>query len=217
VKNKRISRIINRIITNGIVVDVGSDHAQLAIQLLTEQKAKHVYNIEINPKPLEITIKNLQRSGFFDKTTNILGDGLKKSFVAKKVDYCIIAGMGANNIVQIISQKNPRNKIQNFILVPNNHPEILRKYLQRNKYRISYEETIQDKDYYYQLIQVSKTQGLIIKNKQAVYFGPYNLAHPTVAFVKMYSQRMQYLQDNNLYLHSVHLTKEFKLLKAQEL
>jgi hypothetical protein len=28
---------------------------------------------------------------------------------------------------------------------------------------------------------------------------------------------MQYLQDNNLYLHSVHLTKEFKLLKAQEL
>jgi tRNA (adenine22-N1)-methyltransferase len=124
--SERINCIEKLIKTNGIVVDVGSDHAQLAIMLLTHQKVKHVFNIEINKGPYLNTVQALQKTSFFDKTTNLLGDGLQKLITDKSIDYCVIAGLGANTIIDILQNKHQELKIKNYLLIPNNKTPILR-------------------------------------------------------------------------------------------
>ncbi len=59
------------------VIDIGSDHAYLAINLLSNQKAEMVCNVEVNQQPLDVGIKNLTKHHLLDKTQNILNDGIK--------------------------------------------------------------------------------------------------------------------------------------------
>ena len=59
------------------VIDIGSDHAYLAINLLSNQKAEMVCNVEVNQQPLDAGIKNLTKHHLLDKTQNILNDGIK--------------------------------------------------------------------------------------------------------------------------------------------
>jgi len=47
----RIKAIAKQIEQNSLVVDVGSDHAKLAVLLLNDHIARHVYNIEKNYGP----------------------------------------------------------------------------------------------------------------------------------------------------------------------
>jgi tRNA (adenine22-N1)-methyltransferase len=216
VKNNRIDCIVDEIKTSGTVVDVGSDHAQLAIKLLKAEKAKHVYNIELNEQPYLTTIDNLNKNGLLTKTTNLLANGLQTSLISESIDYCVIAGMGSKNIVDILKNRNKKIKIKNFILVPNNHPDILRAYLKRQKLKIKYERIIREREYYYSLILCSKTDGLIIKNKREIYFGPFNLKHPTLEFQEMYESRTRYIENNKLHLHNPKIYQELKLLKEKK-
>jgi tRNA (adenine22-N1)-methyltransferase len=217
VKKDRISCIINQIRTKSVVVDVGSDHAQLAIKLLKANKATHVYNVELNKQPYLTTITNLQKNGLLAKTTNFLANGLQITEVMKPVDYCVIAGMGSKNIVDILQCRNKEIKIKTFIFVPNNLPNILRKYLEQNGYKISYEEIVKDGQYYYPLMVVSQDQGLVIKDKYEIYFGPYNLKHPSLLFRQMYQQRFAYIQANQLHLRNHYIAQEFNLLKEHKI
>jgi len=47
--------------------------------------------------------------------------------INEKIDNCVIAGMGANNIIDILNNKNKQLQIKNFILVPNNDAYLVRK------------------------------------------------------------------------------------------
>jgi tRNA (adenine22-N1)-methyltransferase len=215
-KDNRIDFIINQIQTKSIVVDVGSDHAKLAIKLLKTKKAIHVYNIELNRAPYLITINNLKKNGLLNQTTNLLGNGLQMDEINEPIDYCVISGMGSNNIIDILQHKSKKIHIKTFIFLPNNYPNILRKYLKEQNYKVRYEDVIKEGKYYYSLMVVSKKQGLMIKNKYQTYFGPYNLKYPTLTFQQMYQQRVDYIQNNKLHLHNQLINQELNLLKEQK-
>jgi tRNA (adenine22-N1)-methyltransferase len=215
--NNRISNILSQIKLCKLVVDIGSDHAQLAIQLLKQNKANHVINIEINNEPFLLTKKNLQKANLLDKTTNILSDGLKTNFTSDPIDYCVIAGMGAKNIVNIINSKNKHLKIKHFILVPNDQPDYLRYFLKKMDFKIMYEEVIFEKNRFYSLLVVNKKYGLTIMNKKDTYFGPYNLKFPTTNFQAMYQNRMNYIENNKLYAYNPCINKEYQLLREHQL
>ena len=64
----RIAAIANRIKKEKcIVADIGSDHAFLALILLKNKKVGKIYNIEINEKPLNVSINNTKE---YIKTKN---------------------------------------------------------------------------------------------------------------------------------------------------
>jgi tRNA (adenine22-N1)-methyltransferase len=216
VKYNRIDAIIKQIKINGNVIDIGSDHAQLAIRLLKTKKAMHVYNIELNKQPYLITIKNLTQMGLLAQTTNHLGDGLQSIKIDEIIDYCVIAGMGSNNIINILSHRNKSIRIKTFIFLPNDCAKTLREYLKQKGYKISYEQIVKEGHYYYPLMVVSQKQGLSITNKAEVYFGPYNLKYPSLIFQQMHQRRIDYIKDNKLYLHSQLIQQEFKLLKEEQ-
>ncbi|MDR0739540.1 MAG: tRNA (adenine(22)-N(1))-methyltransferase TrmK [Mycoplasmataceae bacterium] len=214
-KDNRIDCIINLIKDNGTVVDVGSDHAQLAIKLLIQNKAKHVYNIEINNNPYQNTLCNLKAKNLLNKTTNICANGLKTLDIQETINYCVIAGMGGNKITQILAETNTKLKIKKFILLPNNSADSLRFFLRKMKYKLFFEKIIQEKKYYYQLIVASKNSGLSINNSREIYFGSYNLRHPSKLFNQMNETRLQYIEKNKLYIHNHKIKQEWKLLKEE--
>lgn len=139
------------------VYDVGSDHALLAISLLHDKKVKLVVNIEKNQQPLIAGKNNLAANHLTGKTLNVLNDGL--SNISKKIidkpNYVVIAGMGANTIIEILTNKDDVGE-PTYILEASTEVELLRKWLSKNKWQIISETTCYDRGKYYQIIKTSK-------------------------------------------------------------
>ncbi|MDE7099842.1 MAG: class I SAM-dependent methyltransferase, partial [Malacoplasma sp.] len=96
----RIREIANLINDGKIVVDVGSDHAQLSIFLISENRCKLVYNIEKNEKPFLNSCNNTKK--YKDKIINIKSDGFDLFDKSLEIDYCIISGMGSKTMIEIL-------------------------------------------------------------------------------------------------------------------
>jgi tRNA (adenine22-N1)-methyltransferase len=154
--NKRIDAISQLIKPESVVADIGSDHAFLAINLLSKYHIRHVYNVELNRLPYENTISNLRKHNLLECTTNIIADGLQTNEINETLDVCVISGMGGLNMIKIIDNANPNIKIKQFILVPNNNINKLKAYVSEKNYKIIYETNIMDHKYSYPLIQIEK-------------------------------------------------------------
>lgn len=192
---KRINAIIKQIKkANPVIIDVGSDHALLSTSLNERMNVKHIYNIEKNIGPFTKTITNTSQ---YSNITNIHADGLNFNIQERSVDYCVIAGMGGLNIINIMTNQNAK-KCKKFILQPANNTSDLRRFLANNEYFIVYEEIVEDRGIYYDLIVVSKHEGIPIITQQDIFFGPYNLKHPSTNFYNMYKQLKQKIVNRNL-------------------
>ena len=155
---------------------------------------KCIYNIEKNIGPLNTSISNTR---IFNNVINIHADGLNFNTPERRLDYCVIAGMGAHKIIQIMSHSNA-NKYQTFILQPANNTSDLRRFLATNGYFVVCEEVIEQNAIYYDLLVVSKNAGLPIISHEDIFFGPYNLKHQTKNFQKMYQQIKTHIINNKL-------------------
>lgn len=191
---KRINAILKYIKPNTTLIDVGSDHALLSTSLNASMSIKHIYNVEKKIGPLQITISNTKQ---FTNITNIHADGLNFNIIERSVDYCVIAGMGGLNIINIMSHRNA-NKCQTFILQPANNTSDLRRFLAMTGYFIVCEEVVEDRGIYYDLMVVSKTVGMPICTDQDIFFGPYNLKNPSNNFYQMYKSLKQYIMSHKL-------------------
>ena len=172
---KRIKTIANLIHPCRCVYDVGSDHAFLSILILKNKITKHVVNIENKINPLNNGKKNLQRNNLIDKTTNVINNGLKN--ITKKVkikpNYIVIAGLGGRTIVEILKSCRLMKKNIIFIFCPNLQANILRKWLNENRFLIEKEQTIFSKKFY-QIIVAKQKDVKIIRNEKYLYFGQKN-------------------------------------------
>jgi tRNA (adenine22-N1)-methyltransferase len=195
----RLAQAIKQI-DGGNIIDVGSDHAYISCYLLSNHLIDYAYNIDINKLPLKQTIANTHKYNVDDRCKNILGDGLQTKAIDKIIDYCVIAGMGGKNIIDIIEHKNNKIKIKNFILIPNNNANLVRAFLSKHQYRIVYEEIIQENEYFYEMMVANKQKGLFFENVQSVYFGPYNLLYPSKSFKAMLRSRKTFLKKQQLHL-----------------
>ncbi|MDR2636455.1 MAG: tRNA (adenine(22)-N(1))-methyltransferase TrmK [Mycoplasmataceae bacterium] len=182
--SKRLNAIVQLLTKkDNVIVDVGCDHCLTAINALLNGNTKFAYNIDIKSEPLNKGIENLKKFHLLNKTKNIVNDGLYKIDIAKKIDYCIISGLGGNTIVDIINNSTVKN-INSYIVVSNNHDEYIRKYIYKYKYKISNEAVIHENKRFYHLIEFSKNKGITIKNKNDILFGPINLKNKDINFVE---------------------------------
>lgn len=165
----RINEIVEFVNKCNIVVDIGSDHALFSKLVIDNDLAKKVYNIEKNLGPLSNSIKNTSEEKYRKKIINILSDGFTNFDSNIEIDYCVISGIGANLIVDIISHCS--NKIVYFLFCPNNNCWKIREWAQINKYKIVKEKTIIDNGIYYEIILLSKNMGKRIISNYQIYFG----------------------------------------------
>lgn len=160
--NNRIRAISNLINNTNIVVDVGSDHAQLSIFLISENRSNVVYNIEKNNKPFLNSVKNTSK--YKDRIFNIESDGFEKFDSSITIDFCTISGMGAVNIIDILCKSS--NKIKNIIVCPNNNENLIRLFAYNNFYRIKKDFTIKENGLLYPIIWLNKDEGIKPKKRK---------------------------------------------------
>lgn len=136
----------------GIAVDVGTDHAYLAADLILSGKCSKVIASDVKEGPLESARKTVEKYGISDKVELILSDGLE-NVPYENVSDVIIAGMGGETIAKIIADADCR-KYENirWILQPMTKPECLRKSLYDYQLKIVSEKIVEDGDKLYVVI-----------------------------------------------------------------
>lgn len=135
----------------GIAVDVGTDHAYLAADLILSGKCGRVIASDVKEGPLESARKTVEKYGIADKVDLILSDGLS-NVPYENVSDIIIAGMGGETIIEILKPKVYELYGVNLILQPMTKPEILRKWLYESNIQIKTEKVADVNDRLYTVI-----------------------------------------------------------------
>ncbi len=118
------------------LADIGTDHAFLPIWLCKTGKCPCAIASDINPEPLKRGLEAISSSGLCDRITARLSDGLSE-ISADETDDIVIAGMGGELIVKILSQSLlSKDSTKHFILQPMTRSEVLLEWLNGNGFEI---------------------------------------------------------------------------------
>lgn len=148
--SKRLLKIAN-IVSGDIVADVGCDHGKLSYYLLKNNIAKKVYVSDISKPSLSKAEKLLSSENL--NYSSICCDGLN-GFNEINIDECIIAGMGGDEIINII--KTSPISINSYILSPQHNIIDVKKFMLNNGYSIVYDKIIKDGHKFYNIFKCQK-------------------------------------------------------------
>lgn len=145
--SKRLEKIFSYLTSCEYLADVGCDHGYIAKLALDSGIAKKVCISDISEKSLNKAINLLSDYGD-EKVFSVVSDGLE--LVPNTVDQVLIAGMGGEEIVKILSSSHFLPK--KLVLSPMKNGEKVRKLLIELGYGIVHDTIFSDGDKFYFLI-----------------------------------------------------------------
>lgn len=136
------------------VIDVGCDHAQLCIHLITRCGVGHAFASDVREGPLEMARRAIAAHGLEDKITPVLCDGLS-AFSPDDADTVAICGMGGENIADILARAPwTGDGRHTLVLQPMSRDRQLRLFLMDNGYTIAEERLVEEKNHLYVVMKV---------------------------------------------------------------
>ena len=168
----RLKKIKDYIYPSKVIMDVGCDHGYLIKMALDDKTINKAYAVDNKQGPLNQAKDNLKD---FDCVTFLLQDGLSSFY--DDVDCVIVAGMGGDLIIKIISdffKNNDYRKIK-FILEANKHSEKVRKFMINNGYYINNESIVYEDKKYYEVDSFIYNPDNSSYTDDELLFGPINL------------------------------------------
>lgn len=180
--SKRLKLISDLVKDVNSVVDVGTDHGYVVIDLLKEGRVERAVASDINKGPVDRAKKNVSDHNLSDKIHCRLGGGLK-TVKPGEVEAAVIAGMGGNLIRDILVESEDVFKELKYVIVqPVQNPEVLREYIYKLGWNLQDEWIIFDEDKYYEIFKVSygtnprsvepiynEVSEILLKKKDPVY------------------------------------------------
>lgn len=139
------------------ICDIGTDHAYLVAELLSQGKCSTAVAADINEGPLAAARITLEKAGVLGKTDVILSDGLKNVPESGITDI-VIAGMGGELISRILDACGWLDG-KNLILQPMTQTPYLVKWLYENGYEIVEQRAVVDGRFCYTVINAVKTNA----------------------------------------------------------
>lgn len=140
---KRLKSVAEEIGEVNTFADIGTDHGQLIIYALEHGYAKRAFAVDISEKSLSKAVSAIAEAGLSEKVDFFVGDGL--TTLKEIPDVAVIAGMGGNEIVHILSSVSMDTK---YVLVPHSDAHVLREYLCSHGYKIEKDYVVFDGKYY---------------------------------------------------------------------
>ncbi len=127
--------------------DIGADHGQLSLFLLSSNIVSHMTVTDISAPSLKKAMQLIEEKGYKDRAHFVVTDGLKD--VQDQMDFIAIAGMGGHTICQILMQG--KDKLQGAELVLSAHTDVplVRKMLENLGYMLVEEKIAFVKNKYY--------------------------------------------------------------------
>ncbi|SEF73897.1 tRNA (adenine22-N1)-methyltransferase [Caloramator fervidus] len=152
--SERLNHIVDLIPPCECLADIGTDHGYVLIHCISKGICNKGIATDVKKGPIDIAIKNLKKYRVINKVDTRIGNGLLP-LKEGEADVIVIAGMGGNLIANILKEgRHIANTAKYLILQPMQNPELLRKFLVNNNFKIVDEDIVKDDNKFYHIIKV---------------------------------------------------------------
>ena len=191
--SKRLELVASFVPQGAILLDVGSDHAYLPIELVEKGKIERAIAGEVVEGPYQSAVKNVESHGLKEKIQVRLANGLAAFEEEDQVTVITIAGMGGRLIATILEEGLDKlSNIQRLILQPNNREDDLRIWLQDNGFQIVAESILEEAGKFYEILVVEA--GQMELSASDVRFGPFLSKEVSPVFVQKWQREAAKLE-----------------------
>ena len=185
--SKRLELVASFVPQGTILLDVGSDHAYLPIELVERGQIEGAIAGEVVEGPYQSAVKNVEAHGLKEKIQVRLANGLAAFEEADQVSVITIAGMGGRLIARILEEGLDKlANVERLILQPNNREDDLRIWLQENGFQIVAESILEEAGKFYEILVVEAGQMKL--SASDVRFGPFLSKELNPVFVQKWQK-----------------------------
>ena len=191
--SKRLELVASFVPQGAILLDVGSDHAYLPIELVERGQIEGAIAGEVVEGPYQSAVKNVEAHGLKEKIQVRLANGLAAFEEADQVSVITIAGMGGRLIARILEEGLDKlANVERLILQPNNREDDLRIWLQENGFQIVAESILEEAGKFYEILVVEAGQMKL--SASDVRFGPFLSKEVSPVFVQKWQKEAAKLE-----------------------
>ena len=191
--SKRLELVASFVPQGAILLDVGSDHAYLPIELVERGQIERAIAGEVVDGPYQSAVKNVESHGLKEKIQVRLANGLAAFEEADRVSIIAIAGMGGRLIATILQEGLDKlASVERLILQPNNREDDLRIWLQANGFQIVAESILEEAGKFYEILVVEA--GQMNLSASDVRFGPFLSKEVSPVFIKKWQKEAAKLE-----------------------
>ena len=191
--SKRLELVASFVPQGSILLDVGSDHAYLPIELVERGQIEAAIAGDVVVGPYQSAVKNVEAHGLEEKIQVRLANGLAAFEEADQVSVITIAGMGGRLIATILGEGLDKlASVERLILQPNNREDDLRIWLQGNGFRIVAESILEEAGKFYEILVVEAGQMKL--SASDLRFGPFLSKEASPIFVQKWQKEAAKLE-----------------------
>ena len=191
--SKRLELVASFVPQGAILLDVGSDHAYLPIDLVEKGRIKSAIAGEVVEGPYQSAVKNVEAHGLKEKIQVRLANGLAAFEEVDQVSVITIAGMGGRLIATILEEGLDKlANVERLILQPNNREDDLRIWLQDHDFQIVAESILEEAGKFYEILVVEAGQMKL--SASDVRFGPFLSKEVSPVFVQKWQKEAAKLE-----------------------
>lgn len=191
--SKRLELVASFVPRGSILLDVGSDHAYLPIELVKIGHIERAIAGEVVVGPYQSAVKNVESYGLTEKIQVRLANGLAAFEESDQVSAVTIAGMGGHLIATILEEGLDKlAKVERLILQPNNREDELRIWLQEHGFQIVAESILEEARKFYEIIVVEA--GEMKLSASDIRFGPFLSSEFSPIFVQKWEKEAAKLE-----------------------
>ena len=191
--SKRLELVASFVPQGAILLDVGSDHAYLPIELVERGQIEGAIAGEVVEGPYQSAVKNVEAHGLKEKIQVRLANGLAAFEETDQVSVITIAGMGGRLIARILEEGLYKlANVGRLILQPNNREDDLRIWLQDNGFQIVAESILEEAGKFYEILVVEVGQMKL--SASDVRFGPFLSKEVSPVFVQKWQKEAAKLE-----------------------
>ena len=191
--SKRLELVASFVPQGAILLDVGSDHAYLPIELIERGQIESAIAGEVVEGPYQSAVKNVEAHGLKEKIQVRLANGLAAFEETDQVSVITIAGMGGRLIARILEEGLDKlANVERLILQPNNREDDLRIWLQDHGFEIVAENILEEAGKFYEILVVEAGQMKL--SASDVRFGPFLSKEVSPVFVQKWQKEAEKLE-----------------------
>ena len=191
--SKRLEMVASFVPQGAVLLDVGSDHAYLPIELMKEGRINRAIAGEVVAGPYQSAVKNVKEHDLEEKIQVRLANGLAAFEESDKVSVITIAGMGGRLISTILEEGLDKLvNVERLILQPNNREDELRSWLQEHRFQIVAESIQEEAGKFYEILVVEA--GEMELSARDTRFGPFLSKEVSPVFIQKWQKEASKLE-----------------------
>jgi tRNA (adenine22-N1)-methyltransferase len=189
----RLSAVLSLVKPCGVLADVGTDHGYLPLEALKSGICKHAVAADLNALPLKRAQDTFAQSDVKDKVSFVRCSGIRD--IPDPIDAIVIAGMGAETVMQIVNDDLERFlRVPQLIFQVNKDVAALRRFMVERGFDIV-DEAIAYKRHYYVVVKFAPSASLPEYNPFQLKYGPILLSQKDPIFLNHLTSRLNHILD----------------------